>query len=1550
MENNTTVKEKRSIGQWWRDHKPTKRRIIQLYASDTMTGSWYYDGTGYRYLYSDGSFQPAGWFLSPENGAWYYLDENGYAVNGWLYLDDGTFYLDPSSNAMLTGHLYIDGVWYYFNSDGYLCDGEWEYDGTGYKFRFIDGTYAANCWVDDSRNNYVRYYIGSDGYAVSGWNQVDGTWYYFDPGSRALLNDWLCIDDNWYYTDATGAMQTGWIELDGNMYYLDPTTGIRATGTQTINGATCTFDENGVLTDGTIIEDTETPTVGGGYDSYAGGMPADGTGVVQAHGIDISKWNNGDDWTTLKLNLEAVKAAGIDFVIMRCGSTNKGEDPMFDMYYEECKRLGLDVGVYFYTYALDAETALSDAKKCVSYIEGKQLEYPVYLDFEDPTHETIGGTLSATICKTFMDEVASHNYLTGLYSYKSWLELDWVTASGLRDKYEAWAAYPVLSKDHAKYDVEMSQKFGMYQYTFEYEIANAGTFDANVCYKDYPTIVKTYGFNNYSASGNTNMSASWVQDDYGLKYMYSDGTYAGAGWLWDADNSAWYYLDENGYAVSGWVEDNGNTYYLDPNTNAMLTGHRYIDGNWYYFDSSGALVTTGMWVQDDNGFKYQMGDGTFVYSGWIDDPTSGARYYLDANGYAVNGFQTIDGTLYYFDPSSNALLRGWINVDGALYCTAADGAILKGFRYVDGEYYYFDETTGAMQTGFVTFGSKWYYFDTADGTMMTGWFTSPKTGYIYYFNNEGEMTTGWAEIDGYWYFFEDNMENHYGQMLTGWITSSTSGYTYYVGEDGRMVTGWQTLDGNTYYFDPADEAYVGRMVTGIHNIDDIDYVFDENGVLVGQLATPEAETFTVIYLNADGSYLGFEEVESGNPAVNIPENPTMNSDAQYTYTFTGWDKDLTSITEDTVVTAQYTAQINSCTVTFVDYNGSVISEQTVEYGGSAASPENPYRAADTEYVYTFTGWDTDFSTVTSDLTVTAVYEQTEQVYYLRGGFNSWQTTDVMTKGENSTYTAVFTLDAGTYEYKAANADYSMEWPLGTNQSITLGEKSIVTFTLDTVNHTLTAHAVSAVPKYTVVFMDFDGTALSTQYITAGESATAPESPARQGYTFTGWSNSFENITADTTLIAQYEKEDVTVNKYIVNFVDNEGKLISSQLVEEGASATAPESPSKSGYTFTGWDTDFNNVTENLTVTAQFEKNPSTVTPITTGLLKVDVTGGTGFTLTMNDVTRPQGTSYMNTKAPIGASVTLVANTVEGVEFVGWVASNGAILSTSETYSFTTSGNDYVKAMYKTDVDGVCLVVFKNDKAGSNGQILDMQYYAAADEVVFPADPTQVGFNFTGWNMTEDEIKAQLAAGNAVTVLAAWERRIIKVQVSVTNGTGAGEYNANSAVTVVANEAETGYKFAYWVDAKGTIKSYNAAYKFYPTADTALTAVFVSEDTEVEQKVLLSVETIDTAGTTDVFYFSWYVPEEYTVVRAGIIAVKSDNYNEDTFYAGSTDSNVYTRPNMALTDQSGTSSWTKSNVASGDTWYAKAFVTYTYVDENGVTQTVTAYSDLAEATK
>ncbi len=124
--------------------------------------------------------------------------------------------------------------------------------------------------------------------------------------------------------------------------------------------------------------------------------------------------------------------------------------------------------------------------------------------------------------------------------------------------------------------------------------------------------------------------------------------------------------------------------------------------------------------------------------------------------------------------------------------------------------------------------------------------------------------------------------------------------------------------------------------------------------------------------------------------------------------------------------------------------------------------------------------------------------------------------------------------------------------------------------------------------YTVTFVDYDGTELKTEMVNAGGSATAPENPTRDGYTFKGWDTDFDFITSDLTVTAQYEE--IPATTYTVKFVDYDGSEIDSVTVNENDAAQAPEfAGTKENYTFVGWDKDFSCVTSDLTVTARYER-------------------------------------------------------------------------------------------------------------------------------------------------------------------------------------------------------------------------------------------------------------------------------------------------------------------------------------------------------------------------
>lgn len=130
-------------------------------------------------------------------------------------------------------------------------------------------------------------------------------------------------------------------------------------------------------------------------------------------GIDVSAWQGMVDW-------EKVKAAGIDFVILRCGygmDIRSQDDEYFAYNAMECERLGIPYGVYLYSYADSVERASSEADHVLRLIQGRSLSYPVYFDMED--NSTLDADLPA-IAKTFCDKIAAAGYPVGVYSSTWW--------------------------------------------------------------------------------------------------------------------------------------------------------------------------------------------------------------------------------------------------------------------------------------------------------------------------------------------------------------------------------------------------------------------------------------------------------------------------------------------------------------------------------------------------------------------------------------------------------------------------------------------------------------------------------------------------------------------------------------------------------------------------------------------------------------------------------------------------------------------------------------------------------------------------------------------------------------------------------------------------------------------------------------------------------------------------------------------------------------------------------------------------------------------------
>jgi|GEM_PF-4820301 len=119
----------------------------------------------------------------------------------------------------------------------------------------------------------------------------------------------------------------------------------------------------------------------------------------------------------------------------------------------------------------------------------------------------------------------------------------------------------------------------------------------------------------------------------------------------------------------------------------------------------------------------------------------------------------------------------------------------------------------------------------------------------------------------------------------------------------------------------------------------------------------------------------------------------------------------------------------------------------------------------------------------------------------------------------------------------------------------------------------------------VTFLDWDGTFLETQEVKkTGSILNPPITPQRENYRFSHWDKPLQYIEQDTVVTAQY-----TINKYVVTFLDWDGKSLRSYPVDHGSSAVPPPNPQREGYTFIGWDSSFSNVTQDIIVTAQYKE-------------------------------------------------------------------------------------------------------------------------------------------------------------------------------------------------------------------------------------------------------------------------------------------------------------------------------------------------------------------------
>lgn len=197
-------------------------------------------------------------------------------------------------------------------------------------------------------------------------------------------------------------------------------------------------------------------------------------------GIDVSAWQGNINWG-------AVKAAGIEFAIIRAGTGNGNKDKYFEQNYAGAHAQGIQVGTYWYSYAGSGAAAAQEAQHNLNIIRGRKFEFPIYVDIEEKSIFSKG--IANQIAQNFCGVMESNRFFCGIYSSKSYY--DSYFSAEVKKKYSIWVAQ---WSSRCTY----SGPYGVWQYTSSGSVSGiSGRVDMDYAYIDFLSIMKQAHLNGY---------------------------------------------------------------------------------------------------------------------------------------------------------------------------------------------------------------------------------------------------------------------------------------------------------------------------------------------------------------------------------------------------------------------------------------------------------------------------------------------------------------------------------------------------------------------------------------------------------------------------------------------------------------------------------------------------------------------------------------------------------------------------------------------------------------------------------------------------------------------------------------------------------------------------------------------------------------------------------------------------------------------------------------------------------------------------------------------
>ena len=527
-------------------------------------------------------------------------------------------------------------------------------------------------------------------------------------------------------------------------------------------------------------------------------------------------------------------------------------------------------------------------------------------------------------------------------------------------------------------------------------------------------------------------------------------------------------------------------------------------------------------------------------------------------------------------------------------------------------------------------------------------------------------------------------------------------------DEGSMVT-LTALADNGYHFDRWSDGST-----------DNPYIFAATSN-VNLKAEFVANTYTITYM-VDGEVYATEDVKFGG-TVQPKDEPAKEG-----HTFSGWSEIPSTMPASNVtITGTFTA--NSYKVTYI-LDGEVFKTEQVTYGTVIPTPEVPAKEG-----YNFSGWGEVPATMPAkELTFTGSY----------------------TINKDLKYNLVYIVDGVEYKrVRVAFGDAIILEEAPTKEGHTFSGWSEVPETMPL--HDVMVKGTFTANSYTLTYV-LDGETFHTETVVFGTAITAPETPTKEGYTFSGWSENPETMPAkDVTIEGSF-----FVNSYKVTYI-LDGEVFKTEQVTYGTVIPTPEVPAKEGYNFSGWgEVPATMPAKELTFTGSYTINKD---------------------LKYNLVYIVDGVEYKRVSVAFGDAVVLEeAPTKEGHTFSGW----------SEAPETMPLHDVMVKGTFTTNSYTLTYVL--------DGETFHTETVVFGTAITAPEAPTKEGYTFNGWKDVPESMPAK-----DVTITGTFSVNSYNL-VYMVDGV---EFNKTSvefgsAITALEAPTKEGYTFSGWSEVPETM--------------------------------------------------------------------------------------------------------------------------------------------------